>query len=121
MADVFAHPARPFTYADLEETPDDGYRREIIGGTLIVSPSPAGRDQRAALNLGVALRAGETPDTMALIAPFDWKLPDGGSVEPDLLVIRRRDFDPAGPLGPTAIPLLVSRSCRRPTGPWTVP
>jgi Uma2 family endonuclease len=107
MAEVFAHPARPFTYADLQEMPDDGYRREIIGGTLIVTPAPTGGHQRVGVNLVVALRAAETPDAMALSAPFDWKLPDGGSVEPDLLVIRRQDFDPAGPLPSSAIPLLV--------------
>jgi Uma2 family endonuclease len=107
MAVEFAHPARPFTYADLDGMPDDGYRREIIGGTLIVTPAPNGGHQRVSGSLLAALRAAETADAMALCAPYDWKLPDGGSVEPDLLVIRRHDFDPAGPLPSSAVPLLV--------------
>ena len=71
-------PAMPFTYGDLEDMPDDGYRREIIGGSLIVTPSPSGGHQRATGTLFALLRAAETPETMAMVAPFDWKLPDGG-------------------------------------------
>ncbi|MHB8296845.1 MAG: Uma2 family endonuclease [Acidimicrobiales bacterium] len=44
---------------------------------------------------------------MVLPAPCDWRLPDGGSVEPDVMVIRRGDFDPDGPVPATAVPLLV--------------
>lgn len=102
-----AHPAVPFTYADLEDMSDDGYRREIIGGSLIVSPSPAGGHQRVTGNLFALLRAAETPETMAMVAPYDWRLPDGGSVAPDVMVIRREDFDRAGPLPASATPLLV--------------
>ncbi|MHB8296884.1 MAG: Uma2 family endonuclease, partial [Acidimicrobiales bacterium] len=49
----------------------------------------------------------ETPGTMVLPAPCDWRLPDGGSVEPDLMVVRRGDFDPDGPVPATAVPVLV--------------
>ena len=107
MAVEMTHPARPFTYQDLEGMPDDGYRREIIGGSLVVTPAPSGGHQRVTLNLGALLRAAETGGTMAMVAPFDWKLPDGGSVQPDVMVIRREDFDPAGPLPASAVPLLV--------------
>ncbi len=98
---------RPFTYADLEEMPDDGYRREIIGGSLIVSPSPANVHQRIAIKLSAILLAAEQPDTMVLIAPCDWNLPSGDSVEPDLLVIRRQDYIPSGHVPPSATPLLL--------------
>jgi Uma2 family endonuclease len=116
MAVEFAHPARPFTYADLEEMPDDGYRREIIGGTLIVTPAPTGGHQRVSGNLFAVLHAAEPADAMVLSAPYDWKLPDGGSVEPDLVVIRRDDFDPAGPLPASATPLLVVEVLSRSNG-----
>lgn len=107
MAVEMIHPAVPFTYDDLEGMPDDGYRREIIGGSLIVTPSPAGGHQRVTGNLFAILRASETPDTMAMVAPYDWKLPDGGSVVPDVMVIRREHFDRNGPLPASADPLLV--------------
>ena len=44
---------------------------------------------------------------LTLFAPFDWRHLDGGLVKPDLLVIRRSDFDRHGPLAPSATPLLV--------------
>lgn len=99
--------AGPFHYADLEDGPDDFYRREIIGGSLIVTPAPNFGHQRAVVRLAAILLAAETPGTCALVAPFDWRHPDGGLVEPDLLVIRRADADPKGPLPPSATPLLV--------------
>ncbi len=107
MAIETGHPAAPFSYDDLEGMPDDGYRREIIGGSLIVTPSPAGGHQRVSGNLHALLLAAETAETMAMIAPFDWKLRDGGSVQPDVMVIRRKDFDRDGPLPASAVPLLV--------------
>lgn len=39
--------ARPWVAEDLDKIPDDGYRREVIGGMLFVSPSPIGRHQLA--------------------------------------------------------------------------
>jgi Uma2 family endonuclease len=107
MAVEYHQLARPFTYDDLEGMPDDGYRREIIGGSLIVTPAPIGRHQRVVTNLVSILRQAETPETMVMSAPYDWRLPDGGSVQPDLLVIQRQDFYPDGPLPPTTVPLLV--------------
>ncbi len=91
MAVEMARSARPFTYEDLDDMPDDGYRREVIGGTLIVTPPPSGAHQRVTLNLGALLRAGETAETMAMVAPYDWKLVAGDSVQPDVMVIRRED------------------------------
>ena len=107
MAVEVRRPARAFTYEDLEGMDDDGYRREIIGGSLIVTPSPTGGHQRVTGSLYALLRAAETPETMAMVAPFDWKTPDRGSVQPDVLVIRREDFDPSTVLPASAVPLLV--------------
>ena len=107
MALIAQRPARPFTFEDLEAMPDDGYRREVIGGSLVVTPAPSSGHQRVALNLAVALRAVEPPDLVVLIAPCDWLQPDGGNLEPDVMVIERADFDPAGPVAATALPRLV--------------
>ena len=57
--------------------------------------------------MAALLLAAERPDTMVLTAPCDWHLPSGDNVEPDLLVIDRRDFVPAGTVPVTATPLLV--------------
>lgn len=101
------HGARPFTYADLEGMPDDGYRREIIGGSLIVTPAPNTGHQRIAARLIATMLAAERPDTVVLPAPCDWHLPSGDNVEPDLLVIDRADYQPAGAVPVSATPLLV--------------
>jgi len=42
-----------------------------------------------------------------MVAPYDWKLLDGGNVQPDMMVIRREDFDPDGPFPVSAAPVLV--------------
>ncbi len=107
VTDQNTRQAGPFRYEDLEDLPDDCYRREIIGGALVVTPAPHYGHQRASVRLAAILLAAETAETRALNAPFDWRLPDGGLVEPDLLVIRQADIDPKGPLHASATPLLV--------------
>jgi Uma2 family endonuclease len=98
---------RPFVYLDLEAIPDDGYRREIIDGVLTVTPAPVTRHQDVTLALYRLLYAGAQPDLKVLVAPYDWLLPDGGSVQPDVIVFRRNECDLDGPLPATATPLLV--------------
>jgi len=98
---------QPFVYRDLQAMPDDGYRREIIDGVLSVTPAPTGGHQQVSFALSKLLDAAAPPGVMVLPAPYDWLLPDGGSVEPDLIVFRRDDFDRDGPLPATATPLLV--------------
>ena len=106
LGDVALHaPAGPFTWDDLARMPDDGYRRELVHGQLLVSPSPFGLHQRAVIELAVLLRLARPPDLEVLTAPYDWKRSETTVLEPDLLVFRRADFRPHGWL--TATPLLV--------------
>ena len=82
-----APPARhTWTAADLAHTPDDGNRYELIDGTLLVTPSPIRRHQRASGRLHIALAAACPPDLEVIAAPFDVHLTDDTVVEPDLLV-----------------------------------
>jgi Uma2 family endonuclease len=98
-------PARPFVAADLDSMPADGYRREVIGGALIVTPAPAGRHQLCVLRLSHVLERARPSGLVVIPAPYDWRPAGGESFQPDLMVIRREDFDPDGPLRST--PLLV--------------
>lgn len=77
------------TYDDLCLLPEDGKRREIIDGELIVTPAPLTPHQRAVIRLGAFLwqfvdnhRLGEV-----FAAPFDVVFSQFDVVEPDLLFI----------------------------------
>lgn len=99
-------PAQPFTFADLDAIPDDGRRWELIAGSLVVSPAPFGAHQWCVTRLTVVLDPARGDDTLVIPAPYDWRVEaTGESFQPDVIVIRRSDFDPAGPL--RATPLLV--------------
>ena len=82
----------PWTYADLEQLPDDGKRYEIIDGVLLVNASPVPRHQQVLTNLLVLLHQAAPDERRVLPAPMDVVLADDTVVEPDILVARREDF-----------------------------
>jgi Uma2 family endonuclease len=94
--------SRPLTADDLESMPEDGHRYELIDGTLIVTPAPARRHQRAVGELYLLLRQTCPASLEVLLAPFDVKLAEDTVLQPDLLVTRRSDTTernlPAAPL-----------------------
>ncbi|MFN8591010.1 MAG: Uma2 family endonuclease [Thermomicrobiales bacterium] len=80
---------RPLTYDDLLAMPDDGLRREIINGELIVNPAPEANHQRI---LGSIYRllddyALETHRGEVFMAPFDVILTRFDAVQPDLVFL----------------------------------
>jgi Uma2 family endonuclease len=96
--------ARTFTWADIQQLPEDGLRRELIGGQLIVTPAPGGSHQRAALRLCRLLEQACPPAYEVFIAPFDLYLSEDTYFEPDIMVIPRMAKAPARFEG---VPLLV--------------
>jgi Uma2 family endonuclease len=88
---------RLLTYDDLCQTPDDGNRYEIIGGELIVSPSPNLRHQDVVGDLHVLIRAhlrsAPQPLGKVVLSPFDIRLSPHDIVVPDLLFIRQDRLD----------------------------
>lgn len=79
--------AEGFSIAELEASPDDGRRYELIGGSIIVSPVPTPRHQRGSRNLLVFLNRSVPADHEVFCAPIDLDLPGGQRVEPDLVVV----------------------------------
>jgi Uma2 family endonuclease len=84
-----AEPKRKLTYADLQVTPDDGRRYELLRGTLFVTPSPRPRHQRISRKLMRLLEdyfdrigGGEV-----FAAPTDVILTDEDVFVPDILVV----------------------------------
>lgn len=83
---------RPLTYADLEATPDDGHRYELLDGVLVVTPSPVMRHQRASHRLEFALEVACSDDLEVFDAPFNVVLAEDTVLVPDLLAARPSDL-----------------------------
>ena len=77
------------TLEDLEKMPDDGQRYELIGGVIVVSPSPSYAHQELVLRLVLLLdafvRAGRLG--RVILAPFDVRLSEHNVVQPDILFV----------------------------------
>ena len=84
--------SRPLTADDLAVVPDDGHRYELVDGTLIVTPAPSTRHQRAVARLLKALLDAVPDDQEVLAAPYDVRLADDTVLQPDVLVCRRADL-----------------------------
>jgi Uma2 family endonuclease len=84
------------TVDDIDRTPDDGLRYELLDGTVLVSPLPSLLHQRVIVNLLMALHPNCPPDHEVL-PRLDWRPDRHTSLQPDVLVLNDRDvetFDP---------------------------
>lgn len=97
---------RDWTWADLQEIPDDGHRYEIIDGSLYVSPSPSRPHQIAAGRI-VRLLADAAPDHLEVVATVDVEM-DRSVLEPDVVVLPAElAYRTGGPLTPADVLLAV--------------
>jgi Uma2 family endonuclease len=76
----------PWTEKDLLALPDDGQRHELVEGSLIVSPPPAGRHQGVASRLLRRL-ADQSPPAFEVVEALGVRMPGGSVLVPDLLVV----------------------------------
>lgn len=113
-------PVTRFTYDDLLAFPEDGKRREIIEGALVVTASPSVRHQRVSIRLAIAVGnylAAHSGVGEVLHAPVDVVLEDGDVVVPDLVVVTadQRDVVTAKYLAgaPAIVVEILSPSSRR--------
>lgn len=105
---------RPLTRADLQDTPDDGRRYELIDGVLIVSPAPRVPHQRVVRNVFVLLDAGCPPGLEVLFAPLAVALADDTELQPDVLVAPPAQFTEKELDGPPLLAVeVLSPSTRR--------
>ncbi|MFY9341176.1 MAG: Uma2 family endonuclease [Planctomycetota bacterium] len=100
---------RVWTYADYCKIPADGRRHEIIDGRHYVSPAPDERHQAASLELSIAIGLKVKRAGLGRIytAPFDVHLGRGTLVQPDLVVVHRRNLAVIGARKITGVPDLV--------------
>ena len=98
---------RAWTWADLQEIPDDDrHRYEIVDGSLHVSPSPNRPHQIAASRL-VRMLADAAPDDVEVVETVDVELPDS-VFEPDVVVMPASvAYGTEGPLKPGQVLLAV--------------
>src|SRR5699024_700833 len=87
--DIMATKTKPLTYDDYRSLPDDGNQYQLIGGRLIMSPSPTYFHQVISLNLSSALNQYVSENKLGKIiyAPFDVVLSMRDVVQPDLMYI----------------------------------
>jgi Uma2 family endonuclease len=82
----------PYTRADLEGTPDDGRRYELVDGHFHVSAAPGTRHQDAVAELLILLRTTSPKEFKVLPAPYAVALTGDTELQPDIVVGRREDF-----------------------------
>ena len=81
--------SRIWTAAEVRELPEDGNRYEVVGGELLVTPSPSFDHQEAAVRLwsqldGYVRRAGFGH---AVMSPADIEMSPTDLVQPDVFVV----------------------------------
>lgn len=105
---------RPLTRADLQHTPDDGRRYELIDGTLIVSSAPRIPHQRVVRNLFRLLDRHCPSELEVLFAPTAVELAEDTELQPDLIVAPRTQFTDKELLGAPLLAVeVLSPSTRR--------
>lgn len=102
------HTTHGHTWADLQRYPEDGLRRELIDGDLLVSPSPVSRHQWVVMCIARALFDEVVPNGgRVFAAPLDVVFDDSNVVEPDVLVFLAEHLDRIRDGYPRAAPDLV--------------
>jgi Uma2 family endonuclease len=77
----------------LDEAPDDGLRRELIDGLLVVTAAPAGPHQWVVTQLAALLVPACPPELGVLVAPFDYRPSSYTNLQPDVLVVDAGEAD----------------------------
>ena len=99
---------RKFTYEDYLKTPDDE-RYELIGGELLMTPSPVPNHQRISGKIEFELRKFVTENDLGEVfyAPCDVHLDDENVVQPDILFISKNRLNIIGEKNIQAAPDLA--------------
>jgi Uma2 family endonuclease len=103
---------RPYTRADLEQTPDDGRRYELIDGVLVVSAAPGWKHQRATSRLLRLLMSVAPAAFEVIVGPFGVALADDTELQPDIVVGRVEAFTEREIAAPSLVVEVLSPSTR---------
>lgn len=103
---------RPYTRADLVETPDDGRRYELVDGVLVVSAAPGLKHQDVVFNLALLLRHACPAEFHVVLGPYGVALADDTELQPDIIVGRRDAFTEREIVTPSLVVEVLSPSTR---------
>ncbi|HWB71117.1 MAG TPA: Uma2 family endonuclease [Egibacteraceae bacterium] len=95
------------TWSDLQQFPDDGVKRELIGGRLFVTPSPVDRHQWTAVLVSAALLDAARVAGGRVFHALDVVLGERDVVQPDVCAFRPEHLDRIRDGYPRAAPDLV--------------
>jgi Uma2 family endonuclease len=88
IAEAWPTTSRAFTVDDLDRTPDDSRRYELVDGVLMVSPAPTIPHQVVLAELVVQLRQASPPGLFAIPTP-GVRMSADTELIPDIVVIRQ--------------------------------
>lgn len=80
-------PAGGWTVDDLDALPDDGLRRELVDGVLLVSPAPRVPHRAVVMALYDVLRPVCPPELTVIAGPIGVRQGTTRELQPDLVVI----------------------------------
>jgi Uma2 family endonuclease len=103
IAEAWPTSRRAFTVDDLDRTPDDGRRYELVDGVLIVSPAPAISHQEVVAALLVSLRQA-CPRGLRVLPGPGVRMSLDSELIPDIVAVR---FESLGGTRITEAPLLA--------------
>src|SRR3954454_7786188 len=81
-----------YTVADLDSTPDDGQRYEVINGTLVVTPPPFMPHNRRDTAVGLALHAAAPPGIEVCMTSTAGIQIGSDLLVPDLVAYREGEY-----------------------------
>ena len=87
IAEAWPTTRRAFTVDDLDRTPDDGRRYELVDGVLLVSPAPSVQHQVVLMELGAQLHHACPRDLLVVPGP-GVRMSADTELIPDLVVAR---------------------------------
>jgi Uma2 family endonuclease len=95
-------------YEDLEGFPNDGIRRELVGGELLMTPAPSPRHQDVVGTIFVTLKAyADQHGGHAYVAPIDIVFEPHDVLEPDVVYIAADRLSIIGERAIFGVPSLV--------------
>jgi Uma2 family endonuclease len=91
IAEAWPAAGQVFTVDDLDRTPDDGRRYELVDGVLLVSPAPSVQHQVVSMELGVQLYPACPRGLLVVPAP-GVRMSADTELIPDLVVVRQEQL-----------------------------